>query len=54
MGSVEDEDEEPGFIVSDGHLSVSEYNFSCDEASNDEEKIREMSLRKERFKTSNN
>eukprot|EP00352_Strombidinopsis_acuminata_P003729 CAMPEP_0176404482 /NCGR_PEP_ID=MMETSP0126-20121128/50912_1 /TAXON_ID=141414 ORGANISM="Strombidinopsis acuminatum, Strain SPMC142" /NCGR_SAMPLE_ID=MMETSP0126 /ASSEMBLY_ACC=CAM_ASM_000229 /LENGTH=60 /DNA_ID=CAMNT_0017783323 /DNA_START=198 /DNA_END=380 /DNA_ORIENTATION=+ len=25
---MESQDEEAGFIVSDGHLSVSEYNFS--------------------------
>lgn len=44
-----EDDEEPGFIVSDGHLSVCEYDFSDGEA-DDEKKQKEIALRRERLK----
>ncbi len=44
-------EEEPGFIVSDGHLSVSEYNFSQEEHVSPEEQLREISRRRERLRS---
>ena len=43
-----EEEEDGGFIVSDGHLSVCEYEFS--EAEGDEEKEKEIALRREKIK----
>lgn len=45
----EDGEEEEGFIVSDGHLSVCEYDFSQGD-DNDENKLKEIALRRERVK----
>lgn len=44
-----EDDEEGGFIVSDGHLSVCEYDFSqgCQD---DEQQQKEIALRRERLK----
>jgi len=44
-----EEDEEEGFIVSDGHLSVCEYDFSDGDA-DDEKKQKEIALRRERLR----
>jgi chromatin assembly factor 1 subunit A len=44
-----EEEEAAGFIVSDGHLSVCEYDFSDGEG-DDEKKKREITLRRERLK----
>lgn len=44
-----EEDEVEGFIVSDGHLSVCEYDFS-DVDADDEKKQKEIALRRERLK----
>ena len=46
--AAEDE-EEAGFIVSDGHLSVCEYDFSQD-GEDDEKKLKDIELRRERIK----
>jgi hypothetical protein len=43
-----DSDQDEGFIVSDGHLSVSEYDFSQDD--NDAQKQEEIRLRRERLR----
>ncbi len=43
-----EEEEDDGFLVSDGHLSVCEYDFSQDEG--DEEKKKDIALRRERIK----
>ena len=40
--------DENGFLVSDGHLSDEEYNFSCEGAELD--KKAEIELRRARFK----
>lgn len=45
-----EEGEEAGFIVSDGHLSVCEYDFSQEGDENDESKLKEIALRRERVK----
>jgi len=44
-----EEEEEVGIIVSDGHLSVCEYDFSQD-GQDDEHKQKEIALRRERIK----
>jgi len=44
-----EEEEEVGFIVSDGHLSVCEYDFSQD-GQDDEHKQKEIALRRERIR----
>ena len=44
-----EEEEAEGFIVSDGHLSVCEYDFSQDEG-DDEKKQKDIELRRERLK----
>ena len=44
-----EEEEEPGCIVSDGHLSVCEYEFSQD-VDDDDKKQKEIALRRERLK----
>ena len=49
MANGEDE-EEGGFIVSDGHLSVCEYEFSQEYDGDDENKIKEIAIRRERIK----
>ena len=49
MANGEDE-EEGGFIVSDGHLSVCEYDFSQEYDGDDENKLKEIALRRERIK----
>ena len=45
-----EEGEEAGFIVSDGHLSVCEYDFSQDGDVTNESKLKEIALRRERVK----
>lgn len=57
QGSADGEDESgsenedvPGFIVSDGHLSVSEYNFSDNEG-DDDAKRAEIEARRSRLRT---
>jgi len=47
-----EDDEDKGFIVSDGHLSVSEYDFS-DVDADEEKKQKEIALRRERLKQQN-
>lgn len=42
-----DDEEEPGFIVSDGHLSVCEYEFSQEFENDDDKKQKEIALRRE-------
>jgi hypothetical protein len=49
MASNEDE-EAQGFIVSDGHLSVSEYNFSQGDL-DDDAKMQEIENRRARLKS---
>ena len=44
-----EEDEEAGFIVSDGHLSVCEYDFGEGDE-DDENKLKDIELRRERIK----
>ena len=46
-----EEEEEPGFIVSDGHLSVCEYDFTDQDLEHDDDKKqKEIALRRERLK----
>ena len=44
-----EDEEDAGFIVSDGHLSVCEYEFSDGEV-DDEKKQKEIALRRERLR----
>lgn len=46
---LSEDEAEPGFIVSDGHLSVEEYNFSQDEG-DDQAKLKEIEARRSRLR----
>ena len=49
MNSEEEEGKE-GFIVSDGHLSVSEYEFDDENETDEKKKLQDIQIRRERLK----